>query len=86
MWWIYAIIYFVGVIICAFLFPRLFPYPEGDWKLIDGVLVEKDESQHKIDNSARVMLWPLVVAFMAILTPIVILDSIASRIYLNSKK
>lgn len=86
MWWIYAIIYFVGVIICAFLFPRLFPYQEGDWELIDGVLVEKDESQHKIDNSARVMLWPLVVAFIAMLAPIVILDAIASIIYYNSKK
>lgn len=86
MWWIYAIIYFVGVIICAFLFPRLFPYQEGDWELIDGVLVEKSESQHKIDNSARVMLWPLVAAFMAMLTPIVILDAIASKIYDNSKK
>lgn len=86
MWWIYAIIYFVGVIICSFLFPRLFPYTEGDFELIDGVCVEKSESLHKIDNSARVMLWPLVVAFMAMLTPIVILDSIASMIYLDSKK
>lgn len=86
MWWIYAIIYFVGVIICSFLFPRLFPYQEGYWELIDGVFVEKSESQHKIDNSARVMLWPLVVVFMAMLTPIVILDAIASKIYDNSKK
>lgn len=86
MWWIYAIIYFVGVIICSFLFPRLFPYTGGDFEYIDGVLVEKNESQHKADNSARVMLWPLVVAFLVILTPIVILDAIASKIYDNSKK
>lgn len=86
MWWIYAIIYFVGVIICSFLFPRLFPYTEGDFELIDGVFVEKSESQHKADNSTRTILWPLVVAFLVILTPIVILDAIASMIYLNSKK
>lgn len=86
MWWIYAIIYFVGFIIFSFLFPRLFPYTEGDFEFIDGVCVEKSESQHKADNSTRTILWSLVAAFMAMLTPIVILDSIASMIYLNSKK
>lgn len=86
MWWIFAIIYLVGFIICSFLFPRLFPYTGGDFERIDGVLVKKSESQHKADNSTRAILWPLVVAFLVILTPIVILDSIASRIYLNSKK
>ncbi len=84
MYWV--IIYFVGVILAAIVMPKLSPYQEGDWELIGGEAFPIDEKQHKSNNAARVMLWPLCLAILAIFLPIKLLDSFCNICYDKFKK
>lgn len=83
---IWLIIYFVGVILAAIVMPKLFPYQEGDWELFGGEAHLIDEEQHKSNNAARVMLWPLCLAVLVILLPIKLLYSFCDICYDKFKK
>lgn len=62
--WIILGIYVVGILLSAIIFPRAFPYQEGDWEIIDGEAYPIDEEIHKIRVCGLSIVWPLVVALI----------------------
>lgn len=78
---IYLIIYIVGVIIASFVIPKMLPYKEGMWRCeISGVRqISKDE--HFLDNIARILIWPLLVAVAIILFPIVFISNLIEKLF-----
>lgn len=78
---IYLIIYIVGVIIASFIIPKILPYEEGMWRCeISGVrLISEDD--HRLDNIARILIWPLLVAVVIILFPIVVISNLIEKIF-----
>ena len=62
--WIILGIYVIGISLSAMIFPRAFPYQEGDWEIIDGEAYPIDEEIHKIHVCGLSIVWPLVVALI----------------------
>ena len=67
---IYLIIYIVGVIIASFVIPKMLPYKEGMWRCEISGVRQISEDEHSLDNIARILIWPLLVAVAIILFPI----------------
>ena len=62
--WIILGIYVIGFLISAMIFPRAFPYQEGDWEIIDGEAFPTDEETHKMLIGGMSIVWPLVLALL----------------------
>jgi hypothetical protein len=78
---IYLIIYIVGVVIASFAIPKMLPYKENMWRIeYDGVR-EITENEHYCDNIARILIWPLLVAVVIILFPIVVISNLIEKIF-----
>lgn len=70
MGWIILSIYIIGLVASALIFPRLFPYEEGMWEIVEGEAMPIDEEEHMMSITAMCFLWVLVVAIMVIALPI----------------
>lgn len=70
MEWIILSIYVIGVVASALIFPKVFPYKEGEWEFEGGEAYPIDEVSHKIKIEGMCFLWPLVIAFMVLMLPI----------------
>lgn len=63
--WIILGIYVIGILVSAMIFPKVFPYKEGDFEIIDGEVYPIDEEIHKIHIGALSIVWPLAVTLMS---------------------
>ena len=70
MEWIILGIYIIGVIASALIFPRVFPYNEGEWEFENGEAYPVDEEGHRIKIEGMCLLWPLVIFLMLLMLPI----------------
>ena len=70
MGWIILSIYIIGIVVSALIFPRVFPFEDGMWEIIDGEAMPIDEEEHKMNITAMCFFWVLVVALMVIALPI----------------
>ena len=59
-------IYILGVVISALVFPKLFPYEEGEWEILCGEAMPIDEEEHKMNLTAMCFIWPLVLAMIIV--------------------
>lgn len=78
---IYLIIYIVGVIIASFIIPKAFPYREDSYEIGFNYTLKITEDRHKADNVRRVLIWPLVVAVVIILFPIMVISNLIEKIF-----
>ena len=73
---LFIAIYFIGLIICTIIFPKIFPYKEDNWEVIHGYVIKEDKYSYEIDIKSMIALWPIVICFMIILLPIKLIDII----------
>ena len=59
-------IYILGVVISALVFPKLFPYEEGEWEILCGEVRPIDEDEHKMNLASMCFIWPLVLAMIIV--------------------
>ena len=59
-------IYILGVVIRALVFPKLFPYEEGEWEILCGEAMPIDEEEHKMNLAAMCIIWPLILAMVIV--------------------
>ena len=83
MGWILLTIYIIGIFICAWAFPKLFPYREGGWEYDCGEIMPIDENIHKIRIEGLVALWPIVIAFCVLLLPAKLITILIDMFYGN---
>ena len=77
---ILLIIYVIGVIIFLFIFKKYLPYKEGEYRIeFDGAF-PVTEDMHNDDNILRAIIWPLIVALLIALSPIVILKYLYNKL------
>ena len=79
MGWILLAIYIIGIFICAWLFPRIFPYQEGYWEYDCGEFFPVDEDLHKIHIEETVILWPIVLVFCIFLLPMKLITKLVDK-------
>ena len=86
MAWIILGIYIIGVVISALVFPRLFPYEEGEWEMICGELMPVSEEEHKMNVSAMCFIWPLIwVLIVIIVLPIKSIECLCEVMWRSKK-
>ena len=74
-------IYILGIVISALVFPKLFPYEEGEWEILCGEAMPIDEEEHKMNLAAMCFIWPLFLALiLAIVLPIKLIEYLSSKI------
>ena len=74
-------VYIFGVVISALIFPKLFPYEEGEWEILCGEAMPIDEEEHKMNVSAMCFIWPLVlVLIIVIVLPVKLIEYLSSKI------
>ena len=61
---IYILIYLIGFVIMAIVLPRWLSFEEGDFEVIEGEVFYIDEINHKMNITAMVILWPVVLPFL----------------------
>lgn len=77
---ILLIIYVIGVIIFLLVFKKYLPYKEGEYRIdFDGAF-PVTEDMHNDDNILRAIIWPLIVALLIALSPIVILKYLYNKL------
>ena len=59
-------IYILGVVISALIFPKLFPYEEGEWEILCGETMPIDEEEHKMNLASMCFIWPLILAMIIV--------------------
>ena len=59
-------IYILGVVISALVFPKLFPYEEGEWEILCGEARPIDEEEHKMNLASMCFIWPLSLAMVIV--------------------
>lgn len=78
---IYLIIYIVGVIVAAFVIPKMLPYKGNMWRIEYYGVHEITKNEHLCDNIARILIWPLLVAVFIILFPIAAVSNLIEKIF-----
>lgn len=78
---IYLILYIVGVIIASFIIPKMLPYKEGMWRHEISGVRQISEDEHFLDNIARILIWPFLVAVAIILFPIMAISNLVEKIF-----
>lgn len=78
---IYLIIYIVGVIIAAFIIPKVLPYREDMYEIGFNYTQKITEDRHKADNVCRVLIWPLLVVVFIVLLPIAVVSNLIEKIF-----
>lgn len=71
---IYLIIYIVGVIISPFIIPRIVPYEDVMWEEKRYGVLPMTRTKYFLDNISRSFVWPLYVAIIIVLIPIILVD------------
>jgi hypothetical protein len=77
---ILLIIYTIGVIISLFVFKKYLPYKEGECRIEFDGMHPVTEDMHDDDNIIRAIIWPLIVAFLIALSPILILKHLYNKL------
>ena len=78
---IYILIYLIGFVIMAIVLPRWLSFEEGDFEVIDGVAYPIDEIDHKMNITAMVILYPIVLPFLIFFAMIRVLIVITEWFY-----
>lgn len=77
---ILLIIYVIGVIIFLFVFKKYLPYKEGEYRLEFYGMHPVTEDMHDDDNIVRAVTWPIIVALLISLSPIVLLKHLYNKL------
>lgn len=78
---IYLIIYIVGVIVASFVIPKMLPYEENMWRIEYYGVHQITETEHFLDNIARILTWPLLVVVLIILLPIMVVGNLIEKLF-----
>ena len=74
-------IYILGIVISALVFPKLFPYEEGEWEIICGEAMPIDEDEHKMNVATMCFIWPLILALILVIAlPVKLIEYLSSKI------
>ena len=79
MGWILLVVYIIGIFICALIFPKIFPFKDGDWEYDNGEFFPIDKDLHRINIETMVALWPIFFAFILFLLPMKLITEIVDR-------
>lgn len=77
---ILLIIYIIGIIIFLFIFKKYLPYEEGECRIDFDGMHPVTEDMHDNDNVCRAIMWPLIVALIIALSPILILKHLYNKL------
>lgn len=77
---ILLIIYVIGVIIFLFVFKKYLPYKEDECRIEFDGIHPITEDMHNDDNILRAIIWPLIVALIIALSPIMILKHLYNKL------
>ena len=77
---ILSIVYILGILCHIWIEKKFFPFEEGDYELDWDGPHEETEEMWKAKVCTRALLWPIVLAFVVVMLPIVIVDIIIDKI------
>lgn len=83
---IYAIIYVIGIILYAIIGSLLFEPIEGDYEIVCGEPVERDEFIQQLDMITRAFIWPVAVGFLILISPILLIQKLSDFIIKKKKE